>query len=84
MLLRPNHLEIAYLTNAFESLKKFDSVTLMLHGEGMSFVESREIFDLFLKDFPAFAYSIGEDALIVENEHFRESCDENRSQLAPL
>ncbi len=69
--LLPNHLEIAYLTNDFESLKKFDSVTLMLQREeGMSFVESREIFDLFLKDFPAFAYYIGEDALIVETELF--------------
>ena len=71
--LLPNHLEIAYLTNAFESLKKFDSVTLMLQREGMSFVESREIFDLFLKDFPAFAYYIGEDALIVENELFEKA-----------
>ena len=34
LLLLPNHLEIAYLTNAFESLKKFDSVTLMLQREG--------------------------------------------------
>ncbi len=71
--LLPNHVEIAYLTNAFESLKKFDSVTLMLQREGMSFVESREIFDLFLKDFPAFAYYIGEDALIVENELFEKA-----------
>ncbi len=69
--LLPNHLEIAYLTNAFESLKKFDSVTLMVQREGMSFVESQEIFDLFLKDFPSFAYYIGKDALIVENEFLR-------------
>jgi hypothetical protein len=41
--LLPNHLEIAYNTNAFESQKKFDSVTLILQREGMSFVESREI-----------------------------------------
>jgi hypothetical protein len=69
--LLPNHLEIAYVTNAFESLKKFDSVTLMLQREGMSFVESsQEIFNLFLKDFLAFAYFIGKDALIVENELF--------------
>jgi hypothetical protein len=71
--LLPNHLKLACLTNAFESLKKFDSVTLMLQREGMSFVESREIFDLFLKDFPAFAYYIGEDALIVENELFEKA-----------
>jgi hypothetical protein len=71
--LLPNHLKLACLTNAFESLKKFDSVTLMLQREGMSFVESREIFDLFLKDFPAFAYHIGEDTLIVEIELFEKA-----------
>jgi hypothetical protein len=50
----------------------------------MSFVESREIFDLFLKDFPAFAFYIGKDALIVENKLFEKLSDENRLQLAPL
>ena len=36
--LLPNHLEIAYLRDAFESLKMFDSITVMLQREGMSFV----------------------------------------------
>jgi hypothetical protein len=71
--LLPNHLEIAYLREAFESLKKFDSITVMLQCEGMSFVESREIFDLFLTDYPNFAHCISDDALIVENELFEKA-----------
>jgi hypothetical protein len=71
--LLPNHLEIAYLRNAFETLKKFDSITVMLQREGMSFVESREIFDLFLKDFPDFANYISDEAMIVENELFEKA-----------
>ncbi len=59
--------------NAFESLKKVDSITLMLQREGMSYVESREIFDLFSKDFPAVAYFIGEDALIEDNNLFEKA-----------
>ena len=40
LLLLSNHLEIAYLREAFKSQKKFDSITVMLQREGMSFVES--------------------------------------------
>jgi hypothetical protein len=47
-----------------KSLEKFDSVTLVLQREGMSFVESREIVD---------PYYIGEDALIVDNELFEKA-----------
>ena len=68
--LLPNHLEIAYPREAFESLKKVDSITVMLQREGMSFVESQDIFDLFLADYPNFAHFISNDALIVENELF--------------
>jgi hypothetical protein len=61
LLLLPHHLYITYLTNAFESLKQ---------REMMSYVESQEVFYLFLKDIPAFAFYIGKDALIVENKLF--------------
>jgi hypothetical protein len=68
--LLPNHLEVAVLSKAFVSLKKFNSVTIMLQHDGMTFVESREIFDLFLKDHPDFEHYIASDALIVENGTF--------------
>ena len=71
--LLPNHLEIAYLRNAFQTMKKFDSLTVMLQRQSMSFVESREIFDLFLADFPDFGHYISDDALIVENEDFEKA-----------
>jgi hypothetical protein len=55
-------------------MKKFDSVTVMLQRDGMSFVESREIFDLlFLKEYPDFEHYIGDDALIVKNEKFEKA-----------
>ena len=92
--LLPNHLEIAYLRNAFETLKKFDSVTVMLQRKDMSFVESREIFDLFLTDFPDFANYISDNALIVKNELFEKAVmrlargfsisEEQEDALAPL
>ena len=92
--LLPNHLEIAYLRNAFETLKKFDSVTVMLQRKDMSFVESREIFDLFLNDFPDFANYISDSALIVTNELFEKAVmrlarglplsEEQEEALAPL
>ena len=46
--LLPNHLEVDFLARSFISMKKFDSITVMLQRKGMTFVESREIFDLFL------------------------------------
>lgn len=71
--LLPNHLEVDILTRAFNFMKNFDSVTVMLQRDGMSFVESREIFDLFLKDYPDFEHYIGDEALIIENEKFEKA-----------
>jgi hypothetical protein len=68
--LLPNHLEVALLSDAFVLLTKFNSVTIMLQRDGMTFVKSREIFDLFLKDHPDFEHYISSDASIVENEAF--------------
>lgn len=68
--LLPNHLEVALLSKAFVLLKKFNSITTMLQRDGMTFVKSREIFDLFLKDHPEFEHYIAADASIVENETF--------------
>ena len=51
-------------------MKKFDSVTIMLLCDGMPSVESRELFDLFLKDYPAFEHYISSEASIVENSAF--------------
>ena len=48
-------------------------VTVMLQHESVSFVESREIFDHFLTDFPDFSHYISDDALIVENEDFEKA-----------
>lgn len=71
--LLPNHLEVDLLARAFCSMKKFDSVTIMLQRDGMSFVESREIFDLFLIDFPDFAHYISNEASIIEDEMFEKA-----------
>jgi hypothetical protein len=66
LLLLPNHLEEDdILTQGFNTMKKFDGVTVMLQRDGMLFVESREIFDLFLKDYPDFEHYIGDNALII-------------------
>lgn len=71
--LLPNHLEIAYLREAFKTMTKFDSLTVMLQRESMSFVESREIFDLFLNDFPDFGHYISDEANIVADEAFEKA-----------
>ena len=71
--LLPNHLEVDLLARAFCSMKRFDSVTIMLQRDGMSFVESREIFDLFLIDFPDFAHYISNEASIIEDEMFEKA-----------
>ena len=42
----------------------------MLQCDGMTFVESREIFDLFVKDYPEFKHYIADDAAIVEDVVF--------------
>jgi len=71
--LLPNHLEVDFLTRAHATMKKFDSITVMLQRDGMTFVESREIFDLFLKDYPEFAHHIGDEAAIIEDEVFEKA-----------
>jgi hypothetical protein len=71
--LLPNHLEVDFLARSFIFMKKFDSITVVLQREGMTFVESREIFDLFLKDFPDFEHHLGNDANIVTDSVFEKS-----------
>jgi hypothetical protein len=71
--LLPNHLEVDVLKGAFALMEKFDSITNMLQRNGMSFVESQEKFDLFLKDYPMFEHYIGNEALIIENELFEKT-----------
>ena len=71
--LLPNHLKVDFLTRAHTSMKQFDSVTLMLQRDGMTFVESRQIFDLFLKDFPDFDHYIGNTAAIIEDQVFEKA-----------
>ena len=73
LLFLPNHLEVNVLQRGRhdDQTKKFDSVTIMLQRNGMTFVESRELFDLFLKDcYPAFEHYISSKAFIVENSTF--------------
>lgn len=92
--LLPNNMEIEYLTTAFESLKKFDVVASMLQREGISFVESREICEVVVIDYPDFANYIGDDALIAENALFEKSVmrisrslplsDEQKAIMAPF
>ena len=92
--LLPNHLEVDVLKRAFASMEKFDSITNTLQRNGMSFVESREMFDLFLKDYPMFEHYIGDEALIIENELFEKTVmriarglqlsDEQRRAAVPL
>jgi hypothetical protein len=64
--LLPNHLEVNVLQHGHDQMKKFDIVTVMLQRDGMTFVESRELFDLFLKDYPAYEHYISSEASIVE------------------
>jgi hypothetical protein len=69
----PNHLEVDYLTTAHATMEKFDSITKILQSDEMTFVESREIFDLFLKDYPEFAHHIGDEAAFIEDEVFEKA-----------
>jgi len=71
--LLPNHLEVDFLARSFISMKKIDSITVMLQRKGMTFVKSREIFDLFLKDFSNFEHYLGDDANIVTDSVFENS-----------
>jgi hypothetical protein len=68
--LLPNHLEVDYLTRAHATMEKFDSITKLLQSDGTTFVESREIFDFFIKDYPEFAHHIGDKATIIEDMVF--------------
>jgi hypothetical protein len=58
------------LQRGHDQMKKFDSVTIMLQRNCMTFVESRELFDLFLKDYPVFEHYISSEVSIVENSAF--------------
>ena len=70
--LLPNHLEVDFLTRAHTSMKQFfDSVTLMLQRDGMTFVESRQIFDLFLKDFPDFTTTLATLLLLLKIKYLK-------------
>lgn len=69
--LLPNHLEVALLNEAFALLTKFNSVTTMLQRDGMTFIQSRGIFNLFLKDHPDFEHYIAADVSIVESSTFK-------------
>jgi hypothetical protein len=71
--LLPNHLEVDYLTGAQATMKKFDSIKVTLQSDGMAFAELREIFDLFLEDYPEFAHHIGDKAAIIEDEVFEKA-----------
>ena len=73
LLLLPNHLKVNFLARSFIFMKKFDSITVMLQRKGMTFVKSREIFDLFLKDFSNFEHYLGDDANIVTDSVFENS-----------
>jgi hypothetical protein len=71
--LLPNHVEVDLLSRAFENLKMFDQVTVMLQRSDMTFLEAQEIFNLFLKDFPDFEGHLADDARIVENKVFEKA-----------
>jgi hypothetical protein len=71
--LLPNHLEVDFLARSFISMKKFNCKTVMLQRKGMTFFKSREIFNLFLKDFPNFEHHLGDDANIVTDSVFKKS-----------
>ena len=73
----PNHVEVDLLSRAFENLKKFDlkfdQSAVMLQRSDMTFLEAREIFNLFLKDFPDLKGHLANDARIVENNVFEKA-----------
>ena len=81
--LLPNHLQVNVLQRGHDHMKKFDSEIIMLQRDGMTFVESRELFDLFLKDYPAFEHYILSEASVVENSAFESASKAiaNGSQL---
>ncbi len=61
------------MTTAHATMVKFDSITKMLQRDEMTFVESRAIIDLFLKDYPEFAHQIGDEAAFTEDEVFEKA-----------
>jgi hypothetical protein len=66
-----NHLVVDYLTRAHATMEKFDSITKMLQNDGMTFVELREIFDLFLKDYPELHTTLEAKLLLLKTRFLR-------------
>jgi len=66
--LLPTHVEINILSKALRSLSKFNQITVMLQGDGISFVEAQQIFDAVLLDY--LDHHLGDKASIVESPAF--------------
>ena len=73
LALLPNPIELDILTRAHLSLAKFNTVTVMLQKEGITFVQVREIFDAMVEDYPVFSGYLGDAADIVENKMFEKA-----------
>jgi hypothetical protein len=69
----PSHVEMDHLSRTYETLKKFDEVTIMLQKDGITFVRVREIFDEVLLDFPELSTHLADDADIVKNPIFEKA-----------
>jgi ribosomal protein L37AE/L43A len=73
LALLPNPIELDILTRAHVCLAKFNTVTVMLQKEGITFVQVREIFDAIMEDYPVFGGYLGDAADIVENKTFEKA-----------
>jgi hypothetical protein len=71
--LLPNLIELDVLSRSHVSLAKFNTVTVMLQKEGITFLQVREIFDAVMEDYPVFTGYLGDSAKIVENKMFEKA-----------
>jgi hypothetical protein len=71
--LLPNLIELDVLSHSHVSLAKFNTVTVMLQKEGITFLQVREIFDAVMEDYPVFTGYLGDSAKIVENKMFEKA-----------
>lgn len=68
--LLPTPVEVDALSRGFRHLSNFDSITVMLQRDGISFVEVRNIFDVLVLDFPEMEHHLGQRSFLVIDPDF--------------
>jgi hypothetical protein len=68
--LLPTPVEVDALSRGFKLLVNFNAITVMLQGEKMSFVKTRNIFNVLIADFPEMEHHLGTESHLVTDTNF--------------